>query len=161
MSEKKNYITPLGLKKILDEVEYLTKVDRPEVTRVVSWAASLGDRSENADYQYGKKRLREIDKRLAFLHSRLKDIHVINPVEIKSLKVQFGATVKVTDEQGAQRTFAIVGEDEICSIKSYISWKSPIGRSLLGKNIGDFAQVQAPKGTIELEIISVEYVELE
>jgi transcription elongation factor GreB len=160
MSEKKNYITPKGLQKILDEIEYLSKVDRPEVTRVVTWAASLGDRSENADYQYGKKRLREIDKRLAFLHSRLNDIHVVDPTSIKSLKVQFGATVKVIDESGIERTFAIVGEDEICSIKSYISWKSPIGRSLIGKNIGDNVEIKVPKGLIELEIISVEYLDL-
>jgi len=161
MSEKKNYITPKGLKKILDEVEYLSKVDRPEVTRTVTWAASLGDRSENADYQYGKKRLREIDKRLRFLHSRLNDVHLVNPIEIKSLKVQFGATVKVVDDEGIERIYAIVGEDEISSSKGHISWKSPIGRTLIGKCIGDTAEVQAPKGSIQLEIISVEYIELD
>lgn len=161
MIKNKNYITPLGYKRMVDEHEFLTKVDRPEVTKTVTWAASLGDRSENADYQYGKKRLREIDKRLRFLNRRMNIAEVVNPVDFSSNKIQFGATVSVEDGNGEGRIFCIVGEDEIDIKKGHISWKSPVGSSLLGKEVGDNVIVQVPKGEIEIEILKIEYIKIE
>ncbi len=157
MSDKKNYITPLGFKRLQDEWEYFTKVERPEVTRIVAWAAGNGDRSENADYQYGKKRLREIDKRLAFLTKRIDDAEIVDPLKIKSDKVQFGATVVIADEDGKKKTYTIVGIDEVDTTRSWISWISPIGRALLGKKVGDFINVNTPMGEVEYEIESLEY----
>lgn len=157
MSDKKNYITPLGFKRLQDEWEYFTKVERPEVTRIVAWAAGNGDRSENADYQYGKKRLREIDKRLAFLTKRIDDAEIVDPLKIKSDKVQFGATVTIVDEDGKKKTYTIVGIDEVDTTRSWISWISPIGRALLGKKVGDYINVNTPMGEVEYEIESLEY----
>lgn len=157
MSEK-NYITKKGLLKLTSEYEHLIKVERPEVTRVVAWAASLGDRSENADYQYGKKRLREIDKRLAFLSGRIEAAHVVEYFQMKGEKIQFGATVTIQNEDGEVKTYTIVGVDETDQTLSYISWKSPIGSALLGKVTGDTIIVNSPKGKAEYEIISVSYL---
>lgn len=157
MSDQKNYITPLGFKRLQDEWEYFTKVERPEVTRVVSWAAGNGDRSENADYQYGKKRLREIDKRLRFLTKRIDDAEIVDPLKIKSQKIQFGATVTLLDEDGNQKKYTIVGVDEVDTTRSWISWRSPIGRALLGKEVGDSVLVQTPVGETEYEVEALEY----
>ncbi len=157
MSDKKNYITPLGFKRLQDEWEYFTKIERPEVTRIVAWAAGNGDRSENADYQYGKKRLREIDKRLAFLTRRIDDAEIVDPLKIKSEKVQFGATVTIVDEDSKKKTYTIVGIDEVDTARSWISWISPIGRALLGKKVGDFINVNTPMGEVEYEVESLEY----
>lgn len=157
MSDKKNYITPLGFKRLQDEWEYFTKVERPEVTRVVAWAAGNGDRSENADYQYGKKRLREIDRRLAFLTRRIDDAEIVDPLKIKSDKVQFGATVTIADEDGKKKTYTIVGIDEVDTTRSWISWISPIGRALLGKKVGDYINVNTPVGEVEYEVEALEY----
>jgi len=156
----KNYITPIGLKKLMDEFDHLKKVERPEVTRIVTWAASLGDRSENADYQYGKKRLKEIDDRLKFLNGRIKDAEVVDPVTVNTDRIQFGATVKVEGEDGEEKTFSIVGADETNSTRGLISWKSPVGKALLGKEIGDQVTVRTPKGEVEYEILEINYQEL-
>ena len=133
----KNYITPQGFKRLTDELEQLVKIDRPEITKVVSWAASLGDRSENADYIYGKKRMREIDRRIRFLTKRIDAAEVVDPVKQGSPKVMFGATVLVDDEEGQEKTYCIVGVDEVDVGLGLISWRSPIGKALLGKEEGD------------------------
>lgn len=158
--ERNNYITPKGFKKLVEEQEQLLKVERPEATRIVTWAASLGDRSENADYLYGKKKLREIDRRLRFLSKRIDTANVVDPISIKSVKVQFGATVLVEDEEGRQKTYCIVGEDETNTPKGLISWKSPIARGLLGKSVGDSVDIDTPVGEVELEILEIKYKEI-
>jgi len=157
MIEKKNYITPWGLNRLTTEREHLLKVERPEMTKTVAWAASLGDRSENADYIYGKKRLREIDRRLRFLGKRIEASVLVDPETITSEKVQFGATVLIQTDEGEERTYYIIGEDEIDVAKGFISWKSPIGKSLLGKSVGDEVSIRIPKGELEIEIIKIKY----
>jgi len=126
----------------------------------VAWAASNGDRSENADYLYGKKRLREIDKRVRFLVQRIEIAVVVDPAGVEADKVQFGATVIIGDEEGVTRTFSIVGVDEIDTGRGLISWKSPIGSSLIGKEVGDTIDVRTPKGVISYEIIEIIYREI-
>jgi transcription elongation factor GreB len=158
--KEKNYITPTGLKKLEDELDWFLRVERPKICGVVSWAASLGDRSENADYIYGKKRLREIDSRIRFLTKQIDGAEVIDPEKIRSDTIQFGATVKVSDENGQYRTFSIVGVNETDSTKNFISWKSPIGKALIGKKNGDEVLVLTPKGEIEYTIIDVRYLKL-
>ena len=152
-----NYITPAGLKKIQDELHQLLHVERPEVVRVVTWAAGNGDRSENADYQYGKRRLREIDRRVHFLQGRLDHIEVIDPASVKAEVVQFGATVTVVDEEDRRATYQIVGADEIDTQGGRISWMSPMARALLGKRCGDAVVVRRPAGEMEVEITGIEY----
>lgn len=159
--EKNNYITPKGHQKLLDELNLLLKDERPEITKLVQWAASNGDRSENADYLYGKKRLREIDRRLRFLNKRLEAAVIIDPTKIQSDKIQFGATVGVIDEEGNQRVFTIVGVDEVDTSQARISWQSPIGRALLGKSLGDEVLVKVPMGEITYEIVSLAYNQIE
>jgi len=159
--KEKNYITPDGFKNLTDEFDYLSKKERPETVKIVSWAAALGDRSENADYIYGKKRLREIDRRLRFLAKRIEIALIVNPESINTDKVQFGATVDVIDEEERLFTYSIVGSDETDSKRGYISWKSPIGSALIGKKVGDEIEVKAPKGSINLEIKSITYKKLE
>lgn len=159
--EKKNYITPQGHKKLIDELEQLLRVERPEVTKLVQWAASNGDRSENADYLYGKKRLREIDRRVRFLSQRLDAAQVVDPSQTQSEKVQFGATVEVHDEEGSSRTFTIVGVDEVDTARGRISWQSPIGRNLLGKSEGDEVLIKVPAGEMVYEIVSISYQPIE
>lgn len=158
--ERNNYITPKGYKRLTDEQEHLLRVERPEATKVVTWAASLGDRSENADYIYGKKKLREIDRRLRFLAKRIDAANIVDPTLIKSVKVQFSATVVVVDEDGKRKKYSIVGEDETNTKEGLLSWKSPIARGLLGKSIGDIAEIETPSGEIELEIVEIKYVEI-
>ncbi len=154
---KNNYITPKGHKKLADELDHLLRTERPEVTRLVQWAASNGDRSENADYLYGKKRLREIDRRIRFLTQRLDAAVVVDPTTIQSEKVQFGATVEVHDEDGKSKIFTIVGVDEVDTEKGRISWQSPIGKNLLGKTEGDEVIFQVPAGEMAYEVISIHY----
>lgn len=161
MIVKNNYITPQGHKKLVDELENLLRVERPEVTKLVQWAASNGDRSENADYLYGKKRLREIDRRVRFLSQRLDAALVVDPASIKSEKVQFGATLQVSDEEGNSKTYSIVGVDEVDTAKGRISWQSPIGKSLIGKTIGDEVLVKIPAGEVTLEIVTINYHPIE
>ncbi len=159
--DKKNYITPSGYKKLLDELDHLVRTERPEVTKLVQWAASNGDRSENADYLYGKKRLREIDRRIRFLTSRLDIAQVVDPTKTVSTKVQFGATVRLTDEEGRTKTFSIVGVDEVNTGRGHISWQSPIGKTLLGKSVGDEVLVHVPSGIVSFEIEDIAYLSLE
>lgn len=159
--KEKNYITPKGLKVLQDELHQLSRVERPEVTKTVAWAASNGDRSENADYLYGKKRLREIDKRVRFLLQRIEHAVVVDPSGIVAERVQFGATVVIEDEEGTTRTYSIVGVDEIDTGRGLISWKSPIGSSLIGKEVGDTIDVHTPKGVLTYEIIEIIYREIE
>lgn len=159
-SSTPNYITPLGYQTLRLEFNNLMKVERPKTTEIVKWAASLGDRSENADYIYGKKKLREIDRRIRFLSQRLEAAQVVNPVEIKSQKVQFGATVKVCDEELRERIFFIVGVDETNPAQGKISWSSPVEKALLGKEVGDTVIVKAPAQDIEYEIIEISYGEI-
>jgi transcription elongation factor GreB len=155
--DKKNYITPDGHKRLVDELEHLMRKERPEVTALIQWAASNGDRSENADYLYGKKRLREIDRRLRFLTSRLDMAQIVDPEKIQSSKVQFGATVEVIDEDGSVKVFSIVGVDEVNTARGHISWQSPIGRSLIGKTEGDEVLVKVPTGELTFEIRRIKY----
>ncbi|MGZ3724714.1 MAG: transcription elongation factor GreB [Pseudobdellovibrio sp.] len=157
MSEKKNYITPPGFEKLRSEYTELLNKERPKVVEVVAWAASNGDRSENADYQYGKRRLREIDKRLYFLKNRLEDAEVIDPGAIKSDKVVFGATVTLENEEGEAFTYQIVGEDEIDAKQKKISWKSPIAKAILGKKLDDEVKVAKPSGDETMIIIDIEF----
>ncbi len=158
---EKNYITPKGFKLLQDEYEHLVRVERPEVTKIVTWAASLGDRSENADYLYGKKRLREIDRRTRFLSKRIELAVLVDPVNVKSDKIQFGATVVLEDEDGLEKTITIVGVDEIDTKKNRLSWRSPLGSSLIGFTVGDTIDVRIPQGQKTFEIIAIRYVEID
>ena len=159
--ETKNYITPKGFKRLTDEQEHLLRVERPEITKLVKWAASLGDRSENADYIYGKKKLREIDRRLRFLAKRIDSAEVVDPQKMDSEKIQFGATV-VLENQNDESTkrYSIVGVDELDPARGYISWKSPVAKALIGKECGDEVIIKTPRGEIDYEVLSVEYVEI-
>lgn len=157
MEKDTNYISLHGFNKLKDELNHLIKVERPEVTRVVSWAASNGDRSENADYQYGKKRLREIDKRLGYLQSRIDSASIIHPEKIVSIKVQIGATVTILTENDEEKTYHILGVDEVDLSKSIISWRSPLGHSLIGSKVGDDVTFKAPSGLQNVEVIKIEY----
>ena len=159
-NKKTNYITPKGHQRLVDELNHLVLKERPEITKVIQWAAGNGDRSENADYLYGKRRLREIDKRSNFLRKRIESALIINPTLITSDEIKFGATVTVADEDGNKRVYSIVGTDEINLEKNFISWLSPIGKSLMGKEVDDIAVVKSPKGEFELEIINLEYKEI-
>ena len=159
--KEKNYITPMGLKKLEDELNWFMRIARPKICNIVSWAASLGDRSENADYIYGKKRLREIDSKIRFLSKQIENAEMIDPEKIKSETIQFGATVKVVDENEQNKTFSIVGINETDASKNFISWKSPIGRALLGKRVGDDVSIVTPKGEIEYTILDVKYILLD
>lgn len=154
---QKNYMTPTGLKRLQDEYSELLHRERPKVVETVAWAASNGDRSENADYQYGKKRLREIDRRLKFLTDRLDAAEVVDPTKVESEKVLFGATVTISDEEGREFVYQIVGEDELDPKAGKVSWKSPIARALLGKKVDDAVVIQKPAGEEEVVILKVEY----
>lgn len=153
-----NYITVLGLEKLKTELKELMHGERPKIVATVAWAASNGDRSENADYIYGKRRLREIDRRIAILTKKIEDAQVVDPATVKSDKIVFGATVTIANEDGEERTYQIVGEDEIDIPNGKISWKSPIARALLGKKEGDETVVQKPSGKETIEIVIVEFV---
>lgn len=164
-SGAKNYITLGGKQRLADELQYLLHKDRPAVTAVVSWAAGNGDRSENADYQYGKRRLREIDRRIRFLTRRLDIAEVVDapagPDDSRTGRVFFGATVTYTDEKGRQNTVTIVGVDEIDLKRNHISWVSPLARALMKSGPGDSVVVRVPDGSEELEIIEVRYLPIE
>lgn len=156
MSESKNYITPEGLAKLKTEYHELLHVERPRVVEVVAWAASNGDRSENADYQYGKRRLREIDRRVHFLSKRIEDAEVVDPKVMKGSTVLFSATVTLSTEDGVEVVYQIVGEDEFDPKNGKISWKSPVARALLGKKLGDEVRIAKPAGE---EFVTIEAVE--
>jgi transcription elongation factor GreB len=161
----KNYLTPGGFARLKSELDRLVDTERPEVVATVSWAAGNGDRSENGDYIYGKKRLREIDRRIRFLVKRLDIAQIVDPVahaqEENSDRIFFGATVTVRDGRGNLRTISIVGVDEIDTAKGYVSWVSPIARALLKAREGDTVMLRTPAGAEELSIIEVRYVPID
>jgi len=152
-----NYITPDGLARLRDEYQTLMHKERPLTVKAVAWAASLGDRSENADYIYNKKRLREIDRRLGFLLSRIEIAEVIDPKTLKSETIVFGATVMIEDEEGLKKTYQIVGQDEIDIEQGRVSWQSPLAKALLGKKQGDEVTIKKPSGESLVEIVKVEF----
>ncbi len=155
---EKNYITPAGYKRLVDELTQLATVERPRVVREVSDAAAEGDRSENAAYIYGKKRLREIDRRMGFLSRRLKIVAVVDGKESRKDRVFFGAVVDVEDEDtGEALTFQIVGVDEVDAGAGRISWQSPIGKALLGKKVDDSVTVKWHAGKRALTIVEIRY----
>jgi transcription elongation factor GreB len=157
----KNYLTPLGWRRMRDELTWLVKKERPDVTSVVSWAAKLGDRSENADYQYGKKRLREIDRRIRYLTKRLEAAEVVDPATREATdQVFFGATVTYADRAGAEHTVRIVGLDEMDPAHNYVSWVSPIARALIKAREGDTVTLRTPLGDEPIEILEVRYEEI-
>jgi transcription elongation factor GreB len=155
-TDQKNYITPEGLEKLRAEYHQLFHVERPKLVETVAWAASNGDRSENADYIYGKRRLREIDSRLRFLSGRMEKAEVVDPKTLKGDRVVFAATVTISDEDGNEQTYQIVGEDEWDVQKGKISWKSPVAKALLGKKVGDEVMIQKPAGE---EVVVIEKIE--
>ncbi|MEK2687991.1 transcription elongation factor GreB [Bdellovibrio sp. GT3] len=157
MDHKKNYITPEGLAKLREEYQTLMHGERPKIVEIVQWAASNGDRSENADYQYGKKRLREIDRRVHFLTKRIEDAEVVDPKLMKGETVLFSATVTLMTEDGGELVYQIVGEDEFDPKVGKISWKSPVAKSLLGKKLGDEVKLMKPSGDEFVTIEGVEY----
>jgi transcription elongation factor GreB len=157
----KNYITPSGLERLKDEHRFLLTRERPAVTEVVAWAASNGDRSENADYQYGKRRLRQIDGRIRFLTKRIEAAEVVDPEAPRSgqsaRRAFFGATVRYANAAGAERVVSIVGTDEIDLNRNYISWVSPLARALMKSEAGDSVVLQLPDGTENLTVLEVCY----
>jgi transcription elongation factor GreB len=157
----KNYITPSGLQRLKDERRFLLLRERPAVTQVVAWAASNGDRSENADYQYGKRRLREIDRRIRFLTKRIDAAEVVDPEAPRqgraATQVFFGATVRYANAAGEERIVSVVGADEVDLHRNHISWLSPLGRTLMKAGPGDLVVLRAPGGTEQLEILEVRY----
>jgi transcription elongation factor GreB len=154
----KNYVTPAGFARLKDELDRLLRVERPAVVNVVSWAAGNGDRSENGDYLYGKKRLREIDRRVRFLSKRLENAEVVDPAQRKAAdQVFFGATVTWADGAGAERTVTIVGVDEVDPAKGHVSWISPIARALLKARVGDLVALRTPRGQEEIEVVAIRY----
>lgn len=157
----KNYITPQGIERLRSEWKKLMDVDRPEIVKVIQWAAGNGDRSENGDYIYGKRKLREIDRRIRFLTKRMENAEVIDPTAQNSDKVVFGATVTILDESGNERKYSIVGIDETDGKRGRISWISPIAKALLQKKVGDTATVRLPKGEEDFEIVKIAYLALE
>lgn len=154
---KPNYLTPAGAQKLQDELRQLTTVERPLVVQEVTDAAAQGDRSENAEYIYGKKRLREIDRRIRFLTKRLDEAVIVRPGENSSQEVRFGATVEVEDEDGVRKRYTLVGPDESDPGQGKINFESPLGRALMKKKQGDIVQFRRPAGEVDLEILSVEY----
>ena len=155
-----NYITPAGRRRLNDEPTRLWKVDRPRLVETIAWAASNGDRSENGDYIYGKRKLREIDRRIRFLSKRLDSAVVVDNAGKDHDRVYFGATVTVADGSGAERTVTIVGVDELDLARGRVSWISPIATALLKASVGDVVVLRTPRGTEELEILAIRYDEL-
>ena len=158
------YLTPTCARRLRAELKETLYQLRPEMVKTAAWAASNGDRSENADYHYAKRKLRQYDGRIRFLTKRLEDATIVDPVEqqkIASGKVLFGCTVTVENEAGREKVFSIVGADELDASRGYVSWVSPIGRALLGSSVGELVSFITPGGQTELEIIKVEYKALE
>ncbi len=158
-TDEKNYITPEGYAALKDEFEHLYKVERPQVVKTVSWAASNGDRSENGDYIYGKRRLRQIDSRCRHLMRRMDFAEIVDSTQQKHLeKVFFGAWVTIYNlEDESESTYRIVGKDELAPSKGYISWIAPLAKSMMGKTIGDTVVVITPNTNEEYEIIDIQY----
>ncbi|ASK26558.1 transcription elongation factor GreB [Neisseria chenwenguii] len=161
-SEHKNYITPAGWQALKDELYQLVNKERPEIVQIVNWAASNGDRSENGDYLYGKRRMREIDRRIRFLTKRLEAAVVVDPEAREATdQVFFGATVEILRGNGAEQTVRIVGVDEIDTAQNKISWISPLARALIKAREGDEVVLNTPEGREEIEILAVEYLRIE
>ncbi len=160
-TQHRNYITPGGLQRLKDEHRFLLTVDRPAVTEVVAWAAGNGDRSENADYRYSKRRLRQIDGRIRFLTKRIEAAEVVDPESPRTgqraTKAFFGATVRYANAAGAERVVCIVGTDEVDLDRNHVSWVSPLGRAFMKSEAGDSVVLQAPGGTENLEVLEVRY----
>lgn len=157
MADDKNYITPEGFEVLRKEYSDLLNGERPKLVETVQWAASNGDRSENADYIYGKRRLREIDKRLYFLQKRMEAAEVIDPKTLKSKTIIFGATVTVEDEDGAATVYQIVGADEFDIKLGKISWKSPVAKALLGKKVDDEVTIKKPSGDQTVIVLDIQF----
>ena len=161
MNSAKNYITPRGLQRLKDEHRFLLSRERPAVTQVVAWAAGNGDRSENADYQYGKRRLRQIDRRIRCLTKRIDAAEVVDPEAPRAGRaathVFFGATVRYTNATGTERVVSIVGADEVDLKRNHVSWVSPLARALMKSGPGDRVMLHAPAGTEQLQIVDVRY----
>jgi transcription elongation factor GreB len=158
----KNYMTPAGYARLEAEFNELWRIERPTLVEAISWAASNGDRSENGDYIYGKKRLREVDRRIRFLSKRLEHAVVVDPATREDTdQVFFGATVTVADDNGSESTYAIVGIDEADAGRGRIAWISPMARALLKAREGDTVSVQTPEGRREVEIVEVRYQAIE
>ena len=153
----KNYITPQGLEKLKSELHRLLYQERPELVKVIAWAASNGDRSENGDYIYGKRRLREMDRRIRFLTQRLEAAEVVDPKKQMADRVLFGASVTIADEEGREATYRLVGLDESDPKSGQISWASPLAKALLGSKVGDCVIVRKPEGEEELEVRRIQY----
>ena len=154
----KNYMTPAGYERLKQELLHLIDAERPEVVRIVSWAASNGDRSENGDYLYGKKRLREIDRRIRFLTKRLDQAEIVDPGQREATdQIFFGATVTYAELDGTEQTITIVGMDEVDPGRGFVSWISPVARALLKAREGDRVLLRLPHGSCWLEILSVQY----
>jgi transcription elongation factor GreB len=158
MSERPNYITPQGYRKLREEYEALFAGERPKLLETIAWAAANGDRSENADYQYGKRRLREIDRRINFLSKRMASAKVTDPArQDDRSRAWFGATVTLADENGKERILTLVGEDEADASAGRISWYSPIARAVRGAAIGDVRRVTLPGGERDYEVVAISY----
>ena len=154
----KNYITPPGLQRLHDELQFLYRQERPRIVEIVSWAAGNGDRSENGDYLYGKKRLREIDRRIRFLTKRIEIAHVVDPSQQPNRQqIFFGATVCYVNNRDDEITITIVGIDETDSSQGHISWVSPIARALLKARCGDVVELRTPGGLDNLEVLTITY----
>jgi transcription elongation factor GreB len=158
MEQRPKYITPSGLERLRTRYEALFTVERPKIVEIVSWAAGNGDRSENGDYIYGRKRLREIDRELSYLSRRMKAAKVVDPAQqADRSRVYFGATVELADEDDARRTVTLIGEDEADAGVGRISWRSPLAHALKGAAIGDVRSVILPGGAKEWEIVAIRY----
>jgi len=158
--EPKNYITPAGFRRLQEELAHLWKVERPQMVATVAWAAGNGDRSENGDYIYWKKRLREIDRRIRYLSKSLDGALVVNNSGKTHDRVHFGATVTILYESGNQREITIVGADELDAGDARISWRSPLAKALLTARVGQTVTVRAPRGSEQVEIVAVRYDDL-
>jgi len=156
----KNYITPAGHARLKSELKALVEVERPELVKTVAWAAGNGDRSENADYLYGKKRLREIERRMRFLIKRLEAAEVVDPRDQDQERVFFGATVTYADASGGRHIVSIVGTDEVDPSRGRVSWVSPVARALLKAREGDAVTLRTPAGEETLEVLEIRYEEL-
>ncbi len=157
--ENKKLLTRNGYQRLADEFNHLRNVERPVVVGRIADAAAEGDRSENAEYIYGKKRLRELDKRLKYLGGLLKDVRLVDPSKVSSTKVSFGATVLLLDENGQESTYMIVGEGESDIKSGTISYRSPVAKALMNKAVGDVALIIRPAGDQEVEIIDIKYTD--
>jgi transcription elongation factor GreB len=154
----RNYITPVGHLKLKQELKRLLYDERPALVKVIQWAASNGDRSENGDYIYGKRRLREIDRRIRFLTQRLESAEIIDPLQQKKDRVLLGASVVVENSEARRCTYRIVGQDEIDPSKGWVSWVAPVAKALLNTRVGDVVLLKTPQGEDELEVLEIFYV---